>query len=119
MGNKQRGLVDVTLDGKTHQLRYTLNALAEVEERLKLENLSAVLNLVNELSMRSLRTLLWAGLLHAQPDLTEREVGEMDFDFAELVMAVNLGVSLAFKSDEEAPAEGNVDRPARGAGKKH
>lgn len=118
MGNKQRGLVDVTLDGETHQLRYTLNALAEIEERLKLESISQILDTLRALSMRTLRTLLWAGLIHARPELTEHEVGELEFDFSDTVAKVSEAISVVFKSDDEAPAEGNADRPARGAGKK-
>lgn len=119
MGNKQRGLVDVTLDGATHQLRYNLNSLAEIEDRLKLDSISQILDTLRNLSMRTLRTLLWAGLIHAQPDLTEQEVGAMDFDFSGTVAKVSEAISAVFKSDDdEAQPEGNAPRPARGAGAK-
>ncbi|MBC9786294.1 hypothetical protein H1S01_17690 [Heliobacterium chlorum] len=77
MANKQRGIVDIVLD-KPRKLRYTLNALAEIEDKLGVS--VTELNGAN-LGMKAIRTFLWAGLAHEDEDLTEREVGEMvDFD---------------------------------------
>lgn len=119
MPNQHRGFVEVELDGKTHRLRYDLNALAVIEERLALPSISSVMDILNQLSMRALRCLLWGGLLHERPELTEQEVGEMDFDFAHVVDRVSKAVVLAFKTDGgEAPPEGNARRPGRGSGPK-
>jgi hypothetical protein len=121
MANKHRGGVDVELDGETHQLHYTLNSLAEIEERLGLNSIGEILDTLKALSMRTLRTLLWAGLIHEDASLTEHQVGEMDFDFAATVGQVSEAIGNVFKSPEvdveDTPA-GNVHRPARGAGRK-
>ena len=63
--------------------RYDLNALAEIEEKLgvKLDQLDKV-----QMGVKELRTFLWAGLIHEDDNLTEREVGGMvDFDNMELI----------------------------------
>lgn len=123
MANRHRGEVEVELDGETHKLRFTLNALAEVEDRLNLASIADILETIKALSVRTLRTLLWAGLLHEQPELTEREVGEMDFDFSHAVERVSRALTLTFKTDEDTAgqgaAEGNARRPGRGAGTRH
>ena len=82
MANKQKRIVAVELD-KARNLRFTLNSLAEIEDRLgvPLSKMSEV-----ELGIKSVRTMLWAGLIHEDPDLTETEVGNMvDFDNIEYV----------------------------------
>lgn len=71
--------VTLELGGKTRSLKYTLWAVGEIGERL---GIKLRLNHLNEdllstpLSLRALTTILWAGLIHAEPELTEREVGE-------------------------------------------
>lgn len=77
MANKQRGYIEIELD-KTRRLRYTLNSLAEIEEKLgvPVQKLAEA-----EMGMKAVRVFLWAGLIHEDAELTEREVGEMvDFD---------------------------------------
>ena len=84
MANKQKGIIAITLD-KKRNIRFTLNALAEIEDSLgvPLSKLSEV-----ELGVKSVRTMLWAGLIHEDEALTEREVGNMvDFDNLEEVQA--------------------------------
>jgi len=62
----------VELGGATRQLRYDLNALAEIEERLgiTMANLASL-----QVSAKAIRTLVWAGLLHEAPTLIEHDVG--------------------------------------------
>lgn len=63
-------------DGIERNLKYTLNALAELEDRYG--NVQAAFDkLEKENSMKALRCILWAGLLHESPDLTELEVGNL------------------------------------------
>ena len=64
------------MDGKKRTLRFTLNALAELEDRYgSVQN--AFDKLEKENSMKALRCVLWAGLIHESPELTEREVGDL------------------------------------------
>lgn len=66
------------LGGKQRRLRYDLNAIAEIGERLgitvQLANIGQDL-LQREMPLKSFRTILWAGLIHEEPELTEQEVG--------------------------------------------
>ncbi|MBC9785502.1 hypothetical protein H1S01_13425 [Heliobacterium chlorum] len=84
MANKQRGFVDIDLD-RPRKLRYTLNALAEIEDKLgvTVTKLSEV-----TLGIKSIRTFLWAGLIHEDANLNEKDVGSwVDFDNIEYVQA--------------------------------
>lgn len=68
----------VTLNGAEKVLRYDLNAIAEIGDRL---GISLRLDRFREdllgvpLPLSALRTIIWAGLIHAEPALTEHEVG--------------------------------------------
>lgn len=82
MANKQKNEVSIMLD-KKRTIRFTLNALAEIEDALgvPLSKLSEV-----ELGVKTVRTMLWAGLLHEDETLTEKQVGNwVDFDNLEEV----------------------------------
>lgn len=73
MANKQKGYVEVELD-KTRTLRYTMNALAEIEDQLgvplsEMENIS--------MTMKNIRVILFCGLMHEDKELTQEDVGEM------------------------------------------
>lgn len=73
MANKHRGMVEVELD-KKRTIRFTMNAMAELEDKLglSLEDMGNV-----QMTIKNVRTILWAGLIHEDPDLTEEEVGNM------------------------------------------
>ncbi|MED4840395.1 hypothetical protein P9695_08755 [Weizmannia sp. CD-2023] len=73
MANKQRGIVEVELD-KVRHIRYTMNALAEIEDKLGygLADLDG-----KQLKIKEVRVILWAGLIHEDPELTEEQVGDM------------------------------------------
>lgn len=67
MSTPTRG-VPVELD-RTRHLRYSMATLAELEEKFgDLKNVSGIRNVIH---------LLWAGLRHEDPDLTEAQVGEI------------------------------------------
>lgn len=70
--------VTIELGGKERHLKYDLNSLAEIGERL---NITVKLNSFAEdlmstpLNPSALRVLLWAGLRHEDPDLTVEQAG--------------------------------------------
>lgn len=68
----------VNIGGRERKLHYDLNALCEIEERLGLKGLQEIANQLEKLEGRSLRCVLWAGLIHDDPDLKETEVGRWD-----------------------------------------
>jgi hypothetical protein len=71
LANKQKGYVEVDLD-KKRKLKYDLNSLAEIEDKLgvTIAKLGEV-----EMGAKQIRVFLWAGLIHEDENITEREVG--------------------------------------------
>jgi hypothetical protein len=64
--------VTVKLD-KQRKLKYTFNALCELEDALG----RPLLEIRNNFRVKDLRALVWAGLLHENPDLTLEEAGRL------------------------------------------
>lgn len=75
--------VVLELGGKKRRPIFTLNAGVEIEERigLKLHHIMGEGSWVEKLGsldvglFRAMRTIVWAGLLAGDPELTEEEVG--------------------------------------------
>ncbi|MBA4547683.1 hypothetical protein H1R82_07345 [Thermoactinomyces intermedius] len=64
--------VTVKLD-KQRKLKYTFSAFCELEEALG----RPLTEIKNNFRMKDLRALVWAGLLHENPDLTLEETGRL------------------------------------------
>jgi hypothetical protein len=73
MANKHKAMVEVQLD-KKRNIRFTMNALAEVEDRLgfRLDEIEG-----KKLSIKQIRALLFCGLMHEDENLTEEMIGDM------------------------------------------
>jgi len=81
----------VQLD-KQRRLRYDLNALAVIQERFGVAALSADglgerFDETGTVDFAFLRTVIWAGLLHEDAELTEQAVGGM-LDLGNMASAV-------------------------------
>jgi hypothetical protein len=72
MANVQRGEAKITLD-KERVIKFDLNALADVEDALGY----SLAEIGEKVSIKTMRTLLTAGLRHEDEDLTERYVGSL------------------------------------------
>ena len=117
MANPHRGTVDIEIGGKPRTLKIDMNALAEVEDRLNISGLNDILPLLDRVSVRAVRCLLWAALIHEDPDLTEKEVGSWTMNIQEVVSPLIKALGVAFKTpDDPKAAEGNGARPAAKAG---
>lgn len=64
--------VPITLDKERH-IKFDLNALIELENRFG--DVNDAFKAMESNSMKGIRTLLWAGLLHEDENLTEKQVG--------------------------------------------
>lgn len=63
-------------DGVERELRFTLNAMAEMED--KYGSVDAAFKKLDEGSIKAARLILWAGLLHYEDEsLTEKQVGNL------------------------------------------
>lgn len=67
--------ITIKINGEEHHLRFTLNAFAELEEAYG--TIDTALEKLNTGSIKAIRKLLWAGLLHENPDIKELDVGNM------------------------------------------
>ena len=74
MANPQRGEHSVTVGETTYTLRFTLNALCEVEEAAGV-SVEALLGRVSNGNLRDVRLLVWGALRDAHPELTLTEAG--------------------------------------------
>lgn len=97
--------VKITLtDGVERTLRFTLNAMAELEE--KYGSVDTAFEQLDKGSFKAIRTILWAGLMHDEPTLTEQQVGNlMDLQSMAAMMET---VGLAVKQDTPDPVQPKV-----------
>lgn len=107
MANKVKGIVK--LDSKW-SLRYTTNALVEMEDALGLSAPELFYMLEQgRLGFKEIRTIVWAGLIHqfddgeGNYDLTLYEAGEVidKFGFDETIEKVTEALAIQFPDDVE------------------
>jgi hypothetical protein len=72
MANVQRGESKVQLD-KERTIKFDLNTLISIEDSLGY----SLAEMGENISIRVLRTMLTAGLIHEDPELTEEKVGSL------------------------------------------
>ena len=92
--------VKITLtDGVERTIKFTLNAMAELEDRYG--SVEEAFKQLDNSSIKAVRCILWAGLIHEDPDLTEQQVGNLiDIQYMQELMA-SLGE--AFDADMPEP----------------
>lgn len=87
-------------DGVERELRFTLNAMAEMEDRYG--SVDNAFKALENNSIKAVRFVLWAGLMHADETLTEKQVGNLiDINLMENILST---VEEAFNND--LPPEG-------------
>ena len=109
--------IPIELD-KPRTLLFDLNAFAELED--KFGSLDQAFQKMQQGSVKATRTLLWAGLLHEDEKLTERQVGAMISltnvekimeQITEALTAAHCGMPLLCLSVMTNMAAGVLDRP--------
>lgn len=99
--------VKITLsDGVEREIRFTLNAMAELEDRYG--SIDAAFKALDNNSMKAVRCVLWAGLLHSDENLTEQQVGNLiDMQcMQEIVTAMTEAFGNDMPEDKQAPNAG-------------
>lgn len=66
--------IPIMLD-KERELRFDLNALAELED--KYGDIEKILKDAELYKIKAIRAILWAGLIHEDENLTEKQVGAL------------------------------------------
>lgn len=74
MANPARGEVAFTVADTEYTLKYSTNAICELEERLD-KGLNVIV--ANMERLTTVRALLWAGLRAKHPDVTIQQAGEL------------------------------------------
>jgi hypothetical protein len=100
---RQKGF-EVELD-KKRTLMFDLNSFAEIEE--KYGSFDDAIAQLEKGSVKALRTLLWAGLIHEDENLTEKQVGSM-LDMTKMQeVSQTLVAAIGDNVPEAEPEEGN------------
>lgn len=97
---KNKG-TSIELNGEEHILRFTLNAMAELED--KFGSVETAFDEMEKGRFKAIRAVLWAGLLDENPNYTEQEVGSMmDItDMVSLTRALNAAGETDMPNEEE------------------
>lgn len=107
--------VTVDLDKPRHLL-YDFNALVLAEEMLGVNLLAGGEMVLNRLSFTQVRTLLFCGLLHEDPDLTERQVGSWLVGYSAVKTVGELiGKAIAGAMPDPEPSEVKEPTPFGGS----
>lgn len=76
LSNVRRAPIKIILsDGKERELVYTLNSFACLED--KYGNVEDAMKAMESGSIKAVRSILWAGLVDQDPDLTEITLGSL------------------------------------------
>ena len=100
--------VKITLtDGVERTIKFTLNAMAELEDRYG--SVEEAFKQLDNNSIKAVRCILWAGLIHEDPDLTEQQVGNLiDIQYMQELMA-SLGEAFDADMPEPEKLPGNAE----------
>lgn len=93
--------IEIKLNGQPYRIIFDLNAMAEVEE--KYGSVGKAVIAMQQGSFKAIRCVLWAMLLHDNPELTEKEVGSMVTvgNLDEIVEHITAAVNKDTPSEEE------------------
>jgi hypothetical protein len=106
VANKQRGEVDLSHDGKTYTLKFSINALCELEDAMGLR-FDEIFSALGErsMSMNELRSMLWGALRDNHPDIEKKVVGEIieGMGVVKAISLVHEVITSAFPQGDKSP----------------
>lgn len=96
-------------DGVERHLKFDLNALAEIED--KFGTVDAGFEELDKGSIKAVRFILWAGLVHEDESLTEQRVGSLiDIQYLQSIMQ---SMGDAMQKDMPESANANAGAAAK------
>jgi GTP cyclohydrolase III len=101
--------------GQSYVLAYDINALCDIEERLGIEDVRELQEMLkNKLSIKKLRSIFCAGLT---PKATEEQAGNIiqEMGFADVAAMIGEAFKGAFPADK-GTGTGNPPKAAAGTG---
>ena len=105
MANPARGEVALKAGGLEYTLKFSTNAICELEDRLD-KGLNTIVANMERVS--TVRALLWAGLRAHHPEVTIAGVGEIIDGIGIAAVTDTLGKALAAAFPAEKAADPNV-----------
>jgi hypothetical protein len=96
MANRVRGEVGFEADGKSYTLRYSTNALCELEDHFN-QPINAIIGALQDkssLRITMIRAVVLFGLRDKQPDMTELAAGEIISAVGLAAMVLKVGEAL-------------------------
>jgi hypothetical protein len=104
-------MVTIQLGGKERHLLITMNSLIAIEEKTGRNVLEGDI-IPEKMALKDVRLLVWAGLLHEEPNLTLEEAGAMIRldSLATLAAALGTAIKAALPESKGDSAESG-DRP--------
>lgn len=92
MANPIRGEVEFEAQGKVYTLRFSYNAMVEIEEKAgkPFPAISAELTDPEKVSLKTLRLMFWGALRDRHPDVTVEQSGELIDAAGGMIAAVEL-----------------------------
>jgi hypothetical protein len=125
--NKQRGYVTIAAGGKDRPLRFSLNAMAELEDALGVSNMVELLG-ADFNSFRVIRTFIVIGLMDGDKNLSKEDAHEifrdMDTDIDDIGKALMDALAAAGiirrpeEGEEAEPGDPPPDGPSDSTGSK-
>ena len=115
MANKQKG--EVALGEYT--LRYSINALCELEDASDMSAVQLAMSLSDEetFKIKSLRLMVWAGLIDNHENVSIKQAGEIisDFGVAKTMEAITKAFEAGMPDaeDGEKPDEGKIKQASQ------
>jgi hypothetical protein len=98
--------VTIELGNKKWQLLYDLNAFAELEEMYG--SVEKAMDELEKGTLKAIRAILWAGLVHQDETLTQKEVGKLiTLDKLE---SVSIAMSKALEISLPKPEQANPNK---------
>ncbi|KFB10332.1 hypothetical protein [Nitratireductor basaltis] len=115
MANAERGAVALEAGGKVYSLRFSTNAICEVEDHFGKPIMKIVEDLQDEtnVSMKMVRALVWGALLEEHPAIQPSQAGYLLDEVGVPVMTEKIGLALQRFFPE---AEGKANPPKAKAG---
>lgn len=115
MANKQKGEVELG----DYTLRYSINALCELEDASGMSAMQLANTLGDEesFSVKTLRLMVWGGLVDNHEDITLKQAGEIinDLGAPKIMEAINKAFELSMPDaeDGEKPDEGKTKQASQ------
>lgn len=117
VANPLRGQLGFLVNGESHTLAFTTNALCAVEEAFDLASITDLESVIGgKPSLRAVRKLFRLGMIETKPDLTDEEAGRLIDAVGGLEAAMQLLMLAVQQAFPEAADDGAANPPKAPAG---